>query len=149
MFVINHYIPDNKALGVILILFGLIGSIVLIFVGFLSPLLRLGLIGLWSFTLVLFGAYFLNQFPDFGSGEFRKAITISILVVFFASLALGDQIMLAPDSILGQVLNNYWAILSTVIAFYFASRVLDNQTTGDNAVAQEPVENPEQETEKQ
>ncbi|ADZ09946.1 hypothetical protein Metbo_1722 [Methanobacterium lacus] len=61
---------------------------------------------------------------------------------------MGDQIQLSPDSILRQVLNNYWAILSTVIAFYFASRVLDNQTAGEN-VEQEPVEKSEQELGKQ
>jgi hypothetical protein len=115
-----------------LIVIGLLWSIGLILLNVMSPLIRLGLIGIGSFTFVLFGAYYLNLFPDFGSGEFRKAITISILVVFFASIAMGDQIMLSPDSILGQVLNNYWAILSTVIAFYFATRVLDNQSTGDN-----------------
>jgi hypothetical protein len=130
--VISHYIPSSKTWGVGLIVIGLLWSIGLILLNVISPLIRLGLIGIGSFTFVLFGAYYLNQFPDFGSGEFRKAITISVLVVFFASIAMGDQIMLSPDSILGQVLNNYWAILSTVIAFYFASRVLDNQSTGDN-----------------
>lgn len=148
MLVINHYIPSSKNWGIFLILVGLLWSIALILLNSVSPLIRLGLIGLGSFTFVLFGAYYLNQFPDFGSGEFRKAITISILVVFFASLAMGDQIQLSPDSILGQVLNNYWAILSTVIAFYFASRVLDNQTAGEN-VEQEPVEKSEQELGKQ
>jgi hypothetical protein len=142
--VINHYKPENKKVGIILILIGLVGSIILIFFNFMQPLLRLGLIGLGSFTLVLFGAYYLNEFPDFGCGEFRKAITISILAVFFASLAMGDQIVLVQDSILGQVFNNYWAILSTVIAFYFASRVLDNQTNGENK-----EEKPESGSEKQ
>jgi len=140
--------PLNNYVGAILILIGLIGSILLLFVNSFSPLLRLGLIGIWSFTWVLFGAYCLNTFQDFSCGEFRKAITISILVVFFASLAMGDQIMIAPDSILGQVLNNYWAILSTVIAFYFASRVLDDQNAGDNLVEPKPAEEPVEEPEK-
>lgn len=132
MLVITHYNPSrkDKFSGSLLILIGLILSIGLLFASFMMPLVRLGLIGLVSFTFVLFGAYFLTKYDDFGCGEFRKAITISILAVFFASLALGDQITIAQDSVLGQVFNNFWAILSTVIAFYFAARVIENKKNG-------------------
>ena len=148
MFVINHYNPTHGWFGVLLILIGLLWSIGGILFNILPPLTRLSLIGIGSFTFVLFGAYYLNEFHDFGSGEFRKAITISILVVFFASLAMGDQINLASNSILGQVLNNYWAILSTVIAFYFTSRVLDNQAAANNGAGNEPTEKPAENSEK-
>lgn len=126
-------ITDYKnILGPLLILLGLVISIGLLFYTAIDPLIRLGLIGLVTFTFVLFGTYLLTKNNDFGCGEFRKAITISILAVFFATLALGDKIVIGQDTVLGQVFTNYWAIVSTVIAFYFAARVVDNRTNNDN-----------------
>jgi len=123
--VITNY---KNILGPLLILFGLLISIGLLFYTAIDPLVRVGLTGLVNFTFVLFGTYLLTNQDDFGCGEFRKAITISVLAVFFATLALGDQIVITQDTVLGQVFTNYWAIVSTVIAFYFAARVLDNRT---------------------
>lgn len=88
----------------------------------------LGLVGLITFTFVLFGSYLITKKWNFQYGEFRKAITISILAVFFATLGFGDKIVLTQDTVLSQVFNNFWAVLSTVVAFYFASRVVDKRT---------------------
>ena len=36
--------------------------------------------------------------------------------------------MLAENTVIGQVFTNFWAIVSTVVAFYFAARVVDTKT---------------------
>ncbi len=128
----NNWIIVGKILGPLLILTGLLISIYIIISGIINPLVGLGLIGLVTFTFVLFGAYLLTDQWDFGCGEFRKAITISILAVFFATLAFGNQIVIAQNTVLGEVFTNYWAIVSTVVAFYFAARVVDNKISSDN-----------------
>jgi hypothetical protein len=117
----------GKIFGPLLILVGLLISIYIVWTANINPLIGLGIVGLVTFTFVLFGTYLLTKDWDFGCGEFRKAITISILAVFFATLAFGDKIVIAQDTVLGQVFNNFWAILSTVVAFYFAARVADNR----------------------
>ena len=126
--VITNY---KNILGPLLILLGLLISMGLLFYTAIDPLIRVGLTGLVTFTFVLFGTYLLTKNDDFGCGEFRKAITISVLAVFFATLALGDQIVITQDTVLGQVFTNYWAIVTTVIAFYFTARVVDNKTNQD------------------
>ena len=124
----NKLIVVGKILGPLLILSGLLISIYIVLYAKINPLTGLGLVGLVTFTFVLFGTYLLTEKWNFGCGEFRKAITISILAVFFATLAFGDQIVLAENTVIGQVFTNFWAIVSTVVAFYFAARVVDNKT---------------------
>jgi hypothetical protein len=122
----------GKIFGPLLILGGLSTSMYFVWTAKTDPLIYLGIVGLLTFTSVLFGTYLLTKNWDFGCGEFRKAITISILAVFFATLAFGDKIVVAQDTVLGQVFNNFWAILSTVVAFYFAARVVDNRTKNES-----------------
>jgi hypothetical protein len=65
---------------------------------------------------------------EFGEGEFRKAITISVITVFFAIMALGNGMIIdESDVILNGLFTNFWAILITVIGFYFASRAYENR----------------------
>jgi hypothetical protein len=128
----NKWIVLGKIVGPILILLGLLISIYIVSNSNVNPLTGLGLVGLVTFTFVLFGTYLLTDKWNFGCGEFRKAITISIIAVFFATLAFGDKIIIAQDTVLGQVFTNYWAIVSTVVAFYFAARVVDNKTNTDS-----------------
>lgn len=132
----------GKIFGPLLILAGLLFSIYIVWTAKSDPLISLGIVGLVTFTSVLFGTYLLTKEWDFGCGEFRKAITISILVVFFAALAFGDKIVLAQDTILAQVFNNFWAILSTVIAFYFAARVVDKRTVSQAQTNQQAQNTP-------
>jgi hypothetical protein len=129
----NKWKNIGKIFGTLLILTGLLISIYIVISPTNNPLIGLGLVGLVTFTFVLFGTYLITDKWDFGCGEFRKAITISILAVFFATLAFGNQIVIAQNTVLGQVFTNYWAIVSTVVAFYFAARVVDNKTSSDNA----------------
>ena len=129
----NKWKNIGKIFGTLLILTGLLISIYIVISPTNNPLIGLGLVGLVTFTFVLFGTYLITDKWDFGCGEFRKAITISILAVFFATLAFGNLIVIAQNTVLGQVFTNYWAIVSTVVAFYFAARVVDNKTSSDNA----------------
>jgi len=121
-----------KILGPIVVLIGLVLSINIVLNPPASALLGVGLVGLVTFTFVLFGVYLMTKEWDFGQGEFRKAITVSIIAVFFALLAFGDKIVVDPSTILGEVLKNFWAILVTVIGFYFAARVADNKIDASN-----------------
>ena len=132
----------GKIFGPLLILAGLLFSIYFVWAAKSDPLISLGIVGLVTFTSVLFGTYLLTKEWDFGCGEFRKTITISILAVFFATLAFGDKIVLAQDTILAQVFSNFWAILSTVIAFYFAARVVDKRTTSQEQNNQQAQDTP-------
>ena len=138
----NNWIVLGKILGPILILLGLLISIYIVLYDKINPLTGLGLVGLVTFTFVLFGTYLITEKWNFGCGEFRKAITISVLAVFFATLAFGDQIVIAENTVIGQVFTNYWAIVSTVVAFYFAARVVDNKTQSDNANTQNNADVP-------
>ena len=93
-----------------------------------AALTSLGLVGLVTFIFVLFGTYLVTDKWDFKCGEFRTAITISVIAVFFGTLAFGNRIFIAPSTVLSQVLSNFWWIVVTVIGFYFGSRVIDNKT---------------------
>jgi hypothetical protein len=75
----------GKIFGPLLILAGLLSSMYFVWTAKTDPLISLGIVGLLTFTSVLFGTYLLTKEWDFGCGEFRKAITISILAVFFAT----------------------------------------------------------------
>ena len=84
----NNWIVLGKILGPILILLGLLISIYIVLYDKINPLTGLGLVGLVTLTFVLFGTYLIPEKWNFGCGEFRKAITISVLEVFFATLHL-------------------------------------------------------------
>jgi cation transport ATPase len=131
------------------LLIGLLISVYVVLYSNINPLTGLGLVGLVTFTFVLFGTYLITEGWNFGEGEFRKAITISVLAVFFATLAFGQQIVIAQDTVVGQVFTNFWAIVSTVVVFYFAARVVDNRTENktDNGSNSEPL--PEQDKPKE
>jgi hypothetical protein len=128
----SKLIVFGKILGPILILIGLLIDLYIVLYSIFAPSISLGAVGLVTFTFVLFGTYLLTSEWNFGCGEFRKAITISVLAVFFSTFAFGDQIVIAQNTVIGQVFTNYWAIVSTVIAFYFAARVVDNKTSSDS-----------------
>ena len=93
-----------------------------------AALTSLGLIGFIIFLTVLFGDYLITKKWDFKCGEFRIAITLSVIAVFIGSIYFGNRIFAAPGTFLSTVLSNFWTIVTTVIAFYFASRAIDNKT---------------------
>lgn len=60
------------------------------------------------------------------SGEVRASIALSIVILFFALVSIGNGINAPEGSILDKVLSNFWVVLSSVIAFYFAGRAIEN-----------------------
>jgi uncharacterized membrane protein len=114
-----------KGLGIIFI--GVIISLIIFVYPYNVPLVKIGLIGLVTFFSVLFGTYFITKNWYFDDGEFRKAITVSVIAVFFATMAFSNSININQSSLIKPLFDNYWAIVTTVIAFYFGSRVLDNK----------------------
>ncbi len=87
----------------------------------------------WNIYLHHCASWNLSYYREVGfhCGEFRNAITISVIAVFFGILAFGNNINIASNSILSQLFNNFWAIVTTVIVFYFTSRVVDNKTNSN------------------
>ncbi|WP_048191063.1 hypothetical protein [Methanobacterium sp. SMA-27] len=79
-------------LGSITIIFGIVGSIVYAIIQ-PDPLKSLGIVGLGTFLSVLTGTFFFTEKNDLREGEFRKAITISVISVYFFTLAYGNDII--------------------------------------------------------
>ncbi len=114
-----------RGLGIILL--GVLISLIIFAYPFNYPLVKIGLIGLVTFFSVLFGTYFITKNCYFDDGEFRKAITVSVIAVFFATMAFGNSININQSSLIKPLFDNYWVIVTTVIGFYFGSRILDNK----------------------
>lgn len=125
----NKLKPWFKILGPIIMLSGFVYSILIIFFHSVEdPLSTIGFLGFFNFAIVLFGMYLMTDTWEFGEGEFRKAITISVLTVFFAIWAFGEGITISEsDVVLKGLFDNFWAIVITVIGFYFASRAYENR----------------------
>lgn len=150
-----------KLLGILVILFGL-SYVIWIGLSASEPFMGIGIIGLGSFVVVLAGAFCLSDKWNLHAGEFRKALTISIISVYFASLAFSNKIVTTNvtsngtnlTNIIGSinssgasnvitivnstgtskitqwtmvepVFNNLWAIVITIIAFYFAQNWIE------------------------
>lgn len=96
---------------------------------FNNPLVKVGLIGLVNFFFVLIGTYLITENWNFDDGEFRKAITVSVISVYFATLAFGNSISIDQANIIKPLFDNYWTVVTAVIAFYFGSRVLENKSS--------------------
>ncbi len=134
-----------KLFGILIIIFGL--SFV-IWLGLIETdsLKGIGIIGLGSFVVVLAGAFCLSDEWNLNAGEFRKALTISIISVYFSTLAFSNKIItynitnstegnltnavgfvsangsttIIKWTLVEPVFNNLWAIVLAVIFFYFA-----------------------------
>ncbi len=111
-----------KILGVIIIIAGFVISVILAY--HLRSLTGIGIMGICVLFFVLIGSNFLSKELDLTTGEVRRAIAISFVSVFFGLLAVGDKINANSinNSILKDVLENFWWITMTVIGFYFGGR---------------------------
>jgi len=65
-------------------------------------------------------------------GEVRKSITISVMVMFYGLVAIHCHDVLDKDSVVGLVLDKFWAIVVAVTGYYFASRAYENAKEGEN-----------------
>ena len=110
---------DKLFLGSFMIFLGFgIGVIAISF----SPTLEgVGIMGICILVFMLIGANILSKERDLTTGEVRKAIAISFVSVFFGLLAIVEKINI-NNSILKDVLENFWWIIVTIIGFYFGGR---------------------------
>lgn len=129
-------VKQRKKIGYVIIVVGLLISY---YLGFTweTPLTGLGIIGIGTFLSTLTGTFLLTKEWDLSEGEFRKALTISIVSIFFYSLAIGDQITLTTvvsnsststttqTNILSGLFTNLWAIVLAVVTFYFTARTVE------------------------
>ncbi len=129
----------RKALGLsIIILFSLLS----IWIGFSTArsgyiYWGLGTVGFGTFFPMLVGTFLITDNWELADGEFRKALTISIISVYFFSLAFANQIkaetvvnttkaaaMVIPANIVEGLFNNLWAVVLLIIGFYFTDKVV-------------------------
>lgn len=91
-----------------------------------KDLMGIGIMGMIVFLGSMVGGSLLSEKGDLSSGEVRRSITISFILVFFAILAYGDNITVNRDNILiVTVLDNFWVFVVTIIGFYFGGRSLE------------------------
>jgi hypothetical protein len=159
---LENYSTVEKAFkmsGILIIIFGL--SFV-IWLGLKrastsDPIIGIGIIGLGTFVVVLAGAFCLSDKWNLHAGEFRKALTISIISVYFSSLAFSNKIVtynvtnettgnltnaigfanangtstLTQWTLVEPIFNNLWAIVIVVVSFYFATEWINKYKKGE------------------
>lgn len=138
-----------KLLGILIIIFGL-SYVIWVGLSTSDPFMAIGVIGLGSFVVVLAGAFCLSDKWNLHAGEFRKALTISIISVYFSTIAFSNKIVVTNvtsnvtniTNVIGffnstgisevhqwtlvePVFNNLWAIVIAVIGFYFATNWIE------------------------
>jgi len=91
-----------------------------------QTLLGIGLVGVIVFSGILILGNILSPSGDLSTGEVRRSIVISFIFIFFALLAFGDRIIIDYENkMILKVLENFWVIIATIIAFYFGGRSLE------------------------
>lgn len=132
----------RKALGLSIILSF---SLVSIWIGFSTAsggnvYWGLGTVGFGTFFAMLVGTFLITDNWELADGEFRKALTISIISVYFFSLAFANQIQaetvlsttkatvsVIPANIVSGLFNNFWAVVLLIIGFYFTDKVVSSK----------------------
>ncbi|HUR63986.1 MAG TPA: hypothetical protein VM241_05850 [Candidatus Thermoplasmatota archaeon] len=79
----------------------------------------IGLLGVITLLTVLLAGSALTGASPLSVRHVRTAITVSTLAVFFGIVGFGADRTMAPDSVLGKALENFWAVLMAVVGFYF------------------------------
>jgi len=102
----------------------------------------LGIVGFGTFFSMLIGTFLITDRWELADGEFRKALTISIISIYFFSMAFANQIKadvlidatknvtvssVVTTNIVGGVFDNLWAVVLVIIGFYFASRAIEKK----------------------
>ena len=91
-----------------------------------KDLLGIGLMGMIVFIGSMVGGSLLSEKGDLSSGEVRRSIAISFILVFFALLAFGDRITISDDQkLIVAALENFWVFIVVIIGFYFGGRSLE------------------------
>lgn len=86
----------------------------------------IGLMGMIVFLGSMIAGSLFSEKGDLSSGEVRRSITISFMLIFFALLAFGDRIDVSTEnSVITKALDNFWVFIVTIIGFYFGGRSLE------------------------
>ncbi len=90
---------------------------------------KIGIFGVVILFTVLIGSNILSGSFNLSKAEVRRAISISIVSVFFILLGKADKIstdrISIEETLLSSMIKNFWWIIVTVIVFYFGSRTLE------------------------
>ncbi len=77
------------------------------------------------FGILILSSHFKKNNPDQDVGAVRQALAGSLFVVYFVILgiSMGNPGLLANDNtVLKGITDNFWAIILSVVAFYFGSQ---------------------------
>jgi hypothetical protein len=108
----------REALSYIVIIVGFLVGIITLYT--FRSLLGIGLLGLSVMVGFLIGNNIISEKKDYSKAEIRRSIALSIMAIFFALIAFGNEIKV--EGILKDVLSNYWKLVAVVIGFYFGGR---------------------------
>jgi len=109
-------------IGSLILVMGAIISIVVLIQ--FNTLTGVGVFGTIILFTILVGGNVLSGSFNLSTAEVRRAISISMVSVFFAFLGVAD-ILSIEKNILSQVMDKFWWIIVTVIVFYFGGRTLE------------------------
>ncbi len=115
--------------GIILVGFVLGIGLLYIFYTVDLALFGVGLLGLIILVFTLLGLNIMSKDPILEKAEVRRAIGLSLVAVFFGLLAVSDKIKIETNTLLGNILSNYWWIIMTIIGFYFGGRSAEKIVT--------------------
>ena len=105
----------------------LLNAAILAFGACLGHLFAIAGLGMVTFIGVLMLTNYLSESTAFDKGEMRKAITASVVVVFFALIALFSMpTKPIKEEIAKQSLEHIAYLVGILIAFYFVSRSVDS-----------------------
>lgn len=114
---------DHRA-GYLILIVTYLTALVIAFIK--KDLMGVGIMGMIVFLGSMVGGSLLSAEGDLSSGEVRRSIAISFILVFFALLAFGDRIQdQCENELVLKILDHYWIFIITIIGFYFGGRSLE------------------------
>jgi hypothetical protein len=114
----------DHLVGYLILLITYVSSIIIVFCK--QNLLGIGIMGMMVFIGSIIGGSLLSEKGDLSSGEVRRSIAISFIMVFFALLAYGDKITVqSENTLIIKAIDNFWVFIVTIIGFYFGGRSLE------------------------
>jgi hypothetical protein len=93
------------------------------------------MMGLVILVTTLLGGNILSEKKILEVHEVRTAITLTTVAMFFAMLGFAPEDVKASGTVLGEAVDHFWAVVATVVAFYFGSHTVEklwgNRAKGD------------------